>query len=177
MESSEYQFNRQASLYAASTVHRHGPSLPVLIEIAEPKPTDVVLDVATGTGNTAFALATHVERVTGLDIASGMLAEARSRARDEQVTNIDFIEGSAELLPFPDGHFTLVVSRHAPHHFHHAERFLREVRRTLRPEGRLVIADQISPSAQVSEWIEKWERTRDASHFRQRTIVEWRELT
>ncbi len=176
-ESSENQFNKQAALYAASPVHRYGPSLPVLIEMAEPKATDVALDVATGTGNTAFALAAHVGQITGLDIASGMLAQARSRADEEKVTNIDFIEGSAEELRLPDGHFSLVVSRHAPHHFHHAEKFLREVGRVLSAEGRLVLADQISPSAQVSEWIEKWERTRDPSHFLQRTIVDWRELT
>ena len=168
------QFNKQAALYATSPVHRSGPSLPVLIEVAAPKPVDLLLDVATGTGNTALALAPLVLRVIGLDVASGMLDQARVRAQAENVENVEFITGSAEELPFPDAQFSLVVSRHAPHHFHDLDKFLREVRRVLKPQGRFVVADQISPSAQVMDWVDRWERTRDPSHFRQRTVNEWR---
>ena len=46
----------------------------------------------------------------------------------------------------------------------------------LRPGGRFVLADQISPSDQLADWVDRWERTRDPSHFRQRTAAEWREL-
>ena len=170
------QFNKQAALYATSPVHRSGPSLPVLIEVAALKPVDLVLDVATGTGNTALALAPLVLRVIGLDVASGMLDQARARAQAENVENVEFITGSAEELPFPDAQFSLVVSRHAPHHFHDLDKFLREVRRVLKPDGRFVVADQISPSAQVMDRVDRWERTRDPSHFRQRTVAEWREM-
>lgn len=170
------QFNKQAALYATSPVHRSGASLPVLIEVAALKPVDLVLDVATGTGNTALALAPLVLRVIGLDVASGMLDQARARAQAENVENVEFITGSAEELPFRDTQFSLVVSRHAPHHFHDLDKFLREVRRVLKPDGRFVVADQISPSAQVMDWVDRWERTRDPSHFRQRTLAEWREM-
>ena len=54
MSSSSEQFNKQAALYATSPVHRLGPSLAVLVEMAAPESADVVLDVATGTGNTAL---------------------------------------------------------------------------------------------------------------------------
>jgi ubiquinone/menaquinone biosynthesis C-methylase UbiE len=177
MSSSSEQFNKQAALYATSPVHRLGPSLAVLVEMAAPEPADVVLDVATGTGNTALTLAPQVLKVVGLDVASAMLDQARTRAEAENVRNVEFVSGSAEELPFPEEQFSLVVSRHAPHHFHHLDKFLREVRRVLKPGGRLVVADQISPSAQVAEWVDRWEQTRDPSHFRQRTIAEWRELT
>ena len=177
MSSSSEQFNKQAALYATSPVHRLGPSLAVLVEMAAPESADVVLDVATGTGNTALTLAPQVLKVVGVDVASAMLDQARTRAEAENVQNVEFVSGSAEELPFPEEHFSLVVSRHAPHHFHHLDKFLREVRRVLKPGGRLVVADQISPSAQVAEWVDRWEQTRDPSHFRQRTITEWRELT
>jgi ubiquinone/menaquinone biosynthesis C-methylase UbiE len=177
MSSSRDQFNKQARLYATSPVHRFGPSLAVLVELAAPDPSDVVLDVATGTGNTALTLAPQVLRVIGLDVASAMLEQARARAQEDKIANAEFVSGSAEELPFSDAEFSLVVSRHAPHHFHHLDKFLREVRRVLKPGGRLVVADQISPSAQVAEWVDRWEQTRDPSHFRQRTITEWRELT
>jgi SAM-dependent methyltransferase len=171
------QFNKQAALYATSPVHRSGPSLPVLVDVAAPKPIDLALDVATGTGNTALALAPLVLRVIGLDVASGMLDQARARAQAENIQNVEFITGSAEDLPFPDAEFSLVVSRHAPHHFQDLNKFLREVGRVLKPGGRFVVADQISPSAQVADWVDRWERTRDPSHFRQRTVDEWRQAS
>lgn len=177
MSSSREQFNKQAALYATSPVHRYGPSLPVLVEMAAPKPSDLVLDVATGTGNTALALAPQVGKAIGLDLASGMLGQARARAAAEEIRNVEFLPGSAEELPFPDDEFSLVVSRHAPHHFHRLDQFLREVRRVLKPSGRFVFADQISPLKEIADWVDRWEQTRDPSHFRQRTVVEWRELT
>jgi SAM-dependent methyltransferase len=176
MSSSRDQFNKQAALYATSPVHRSGPSLPVLVEMAAPDPVDLVLDVATGTGNTALALAPLVLRVIGLDVASAMLDQARARAQAENVENVEFVSGAAEDLPFPDAQFSLVVSRHAPHHFHDLDKFLREVRRVLKPGGRFVVADQISPSAQIADWVDRWEQTRDPSHFRQRTVAEWRQM-
>lgn len=174
--SSRDQFNKQAALYATSAVHRYGPSLPVLVEMAGPESVDLVLDVATGTGNTALTLAPHVSKVIGLDVASAMLDQARARAAAENVRNVEFLPGSAEELPFANDEFSLVVSRHAPHHFRRLDEFLSEVRRVLRPGGRFVLADQISPSGQVADWVDRWERMRDPSHFRQRTVTEWREL-
>jgi SAM-dependent methyltransferase len=174
--SSRDQFNKQAALYATSPVHRFGPSLPILVEMAAPKPVDLVLDVATGTGNTALALAPQVLRVVGLDVASAMLDQGRARAQAEKIENAEFVSGSAEEIPFSDAEFSLVVSRHAPHHFHRLAKFLSEVRRVLKPGGRFVVADQISPSAEIAGWVDQWERTRDPSHFRQRTVAEWQEM-
>lgn len=174
--SSTQQFNAQADKYASSEVHRFGASLPVLIEYAAPTRQDMALDVATGTGNTALAIAPHVASMTGLDMANKMLAHAQNRANGEAHLNTIFVRGSAEEMPFPDAAFTLVTSRHAPHHFHYLDKFLTEAFRVLRPGGRLVIADQISPNAEVKAWLDEFHTTRDPSHFMQRTVQEWREL-
>lgn len=176
MTSSEQQFGAHAAKYATSEIHRSGPSLPVLLACAAPTAQDTALDVATGTGNTALALAPHVAGVTGLDLTEAMLAHARGRAALEGVLNAEFLLGSAEELPFPDASFTLLTSRHAPHHFHHLDRFLAEAFRVLRPGGRLVIADQISPTPELQPWIDAYQRRRDPSHFAQRTVAAWREL-
>ena len=114
---SREQFDAHAQKYAASTVHRFGASLPVLLELAAPQPLEHALDVATGTGNTAFAVAAFAAQVTGLDVSPGMLAQARERAKREALHNVTFLEGQAETLPFADASFDLVTSRHAPHHF------------------------------------------------------------
>jgi SAM-dependent methyltransferase len=121
MSSSSDQFNKQAALYATSPVHRFGPSLPVLVEMAGPEPDDLVLDIATGTGNTALTLAPLVRRVIGVDVAAAMLEQIRVRAEEENIQNVEFVSGSAEELPFSDAEFSLVLSRHAPHHFHDLE--------------------------------------------------------
>ncbi len=173
--SSKEQFDANAGKYAVSDVHRSGPSLPVLLELARPVQSDQSLDVATGTGHTALAVARLVAKSVGIDIAPKMLEQARRLAAEQGVSNCEFVEGSAEKIPMGDEQFTLVTARHAPHHFHHVPLFLSEVRRVLLPHGRFVMADQISPTAEVSDWLDYWERTRDPSHFRQRTVEQWRE--
>jgi SAM-dependent methyltransferase len=173
--SSKDQFNANADKYAISDVHRAGPSLPVLLQLAQPVQSDVSLDVATGTGHTALAVARFVSNTIGIDIAPKVLEQARRLAAEQAISNCAFMEGSAEEIPFGDAQFTLVTARHAPHHFRHLARFLLEVRRVLTPQGRFVMADQISASAKISDWVDYWERTRDPSHFMQRTVEQWRE--
>ncbi|NJK43571.1 MAG: class I SAM-dependent methyltransferase [Pleurocapsa sp. SU_196_0] len=177
MIDSQEQFNPLAQNYVSSHVHRFGPSLPVLLDFAAPGRGDVALDIATGTGNTALALAPFVEKVTGIDLATRMLEGARTRALEEGVTNADFQIGSAERLPFADSSFSLVTSRHAPHHFRDVPQFLSEVVRVLRPGGRFVMADQITLEPHNQAWVDAFQRTRDPSHHQQRTQEEWQALT
>jgi ubiquinone/menaquinone biosynthesis C-methylase UbiE len=173
--SSKDQFNANADKYATSDVHRAGPSLPVLLELARPVQSDQSLDIATGTGHTALAVARLVGKTIGIDIAPKMLEQARRLAAEQAISNCEFVEASAEKIPLEDGRFTLVTARHAPHHFHHVPVFLSEVRRVLASNGRFVMSDQISPTAEVFDWLDYWERTRDPSHFMQRTVDQWRE--
>jgi SAM-dependent methyltransferase len=111
---------------------------PVLAEIAGLKPGDRVLDVACGTGVLAREAATRTGstgRVTGLDLNEGMLAVAR-RLRPE----IDWRQGDAAKLPFPDGAFDAVVSQFALMFFPDRVATLREMWRVLAPHGRLAVA-------------------------------------
>jgi len=173
--SSQAQFDRQASLYATSAVHRHGASLPVLVEYADVQPGEKALDVATGTGNTAIALSVAGAEVTGLDVSPKMLQMAQGRAEEEGQT-IRFVEGSAEAIPFEDATFDLVTARHAPHHFRDVAKFLAEVVRVLKPGGRFVMSDGISPTEESKPWFDRWQTLRDRSHWTNRTVDEWRVL-
>ena len=173
---SQEQFDKQSQHYADSPLHREGPSLPVMLEYAAPQAPDIVLDIATGTGNAAMTMAPHAAKVVGIDLSEQMLKEARRLASEAGLTTVEFQMGDAENIPFADFTFDLVTARHAPHHFLNVAAFLQEVRRVLKPGGRFVMVDQISPSAVVKGWCNSWEQTRDPSHFLQRTVEEWMEL-
>src|SRR6186997_1368405 len=73
------------------------------------KAGDRVLDVACGSGNLAVPAARTGATVTGVDIATNLLEQARERAASEDLT-IQFDEGDAEQLPYDDGAFDVVVS-------------------------------------------------------------------
>ncbi len=111
---------------------------PRLVEAAAIAPGDRVLDVACGTGVLARAAAKVVGpsgSVSGIDLAPGMLALA-SRLAPE----VTFHHGPAEDLPFDAGAFDKVVSQFGLMFFRDRIQALREMRRVLRPGGRLAIA-------------------------------------
>jgi SAM-dependent methyltransferase len=116
------------------------PLGPVAVEAAAIRAGDEVLDVAAGTGNASIPAAATGARVTGLDIAPGLVATARDRAARAGVT-AEFVEGDAEDIAYPDASFDVVIStlgvQFAPHH----ERTAAELARVLRPGGRIALCN------------------------------------
>lgn len=98
------------------------------------------LDAGSGTGFLSFELAARGHRVTGIDFAPAMIAEARRKAAERGVS-IRFEEGDAEQLPFTPASFDLVISRHVLWTLAHPEAAIDEWIRMLRPGGRLVVVD------------------------------------
>ena len=174
--SAKEQFDRQAEHYDTQWNRWSEESLRWLLENAAPQPTDRALDVATGTGFTALAFAPHVAQVIGLDVSSGMLAQARKNAAEQHIPNAEFQEGPAEHLPFPDDSFDLVTCRIAPHHFLSVPKFVHEVARVLKPGGRFLLADTSVPDddPEADHWQNTVEVLRDPSHVRNYTPSEWR---
>src|ERR1700730_8256949 len=110
-------FSRTAQSYVASVSHSSGQDLRRLIEIGEWDTQQVALDIATGGGHTALAVAPHVKHITVSDLTPTMLAAARSFLEKQGFTNGDFQVADAEALPFPDASFERATCRIAPHHF------------------------------------------------------------
>jgi ubiquinone/menaquinone biosynthesis C-methylase UbiE len=98
------------------------------------------LDAGSGTGFLSLELALRGHRVTGIDFAPAMLAEARRKAAERGIS-IRFEEADAEQLPFAPGSFDLVVSRHVLWTLPHPEAAIAEWIRVLRPGGRLAVID------------------------------------
>jgi ubiquinone/menaquinone biosynthesis C-methylase UbiE len=98
------------------------------------------LDAGCGTGFLSFELAARGHRVTGVDFAPAMVAEARRKAAARGVP-IRLEEADVEQLPFAPGTFDLVISRHVLWTLPHPEAAIDEWIRVLRPGGRLVVVD------------------------------------
>ena len=118
------------------------PWASCLIEAARPQPGERVLDVGCGTGIVARRVAPLVGpggAVTGLDLSPAMLAVAREAAGQEGLV-IDWREGRAEELPFPDGGFDLAVSQFALMFFADPRAGLAEMHRVLAAGGRVAVS-------------------------------------
>jgi ubiquinone/menaquinone biosynthesis C-methylase UbiE len=171
------QFARAAQAYVESSYHARGPDLARLLELADPQPTDRVLDVCTGGGHTTLALSPHVASVVASDLTPTMLAAARTFLTSRGVANVEYVIADAEHLPFLDAAFDLVTVRAAPHHFADVRAATREMARVLRPEGRLVVSDSVaSADPALDAFDNAIERRRDPTHVRNYTEGEWREF-
>jgi SAM-dependent methyltransferase len=99
-----------------------------------------VLDVACGTGNLAVIAAARGCVVSGIDIATNLLAQARVRA-DEAGLNIDFKEADAEALPFANGSFDLAVSMFGVMFAPQPAAVSAELARVTKPGGQIALAN------------------------------------
>lgn len=100
-----------------------------------------VLDIGTGTGHCALALAGYVAQVIGLDQNEKMLERARQKVRQRGMQNVTFRQGDFEHLPLPDQSVDALVCNLALHHAVDPLAVLRECRRVLRPQGQLLVCD------------------------------------
>jgi ubiquinone/menaquinone biosynthesis C-methylase UbiE len=166
------RFAPVAANYTRSSFHASSERLQEVLDLARPKPGDLALDVATGTGNTAFALAPYVRRVIGLDVTPEMLEQARLLEAERGIKNADWVLGDVAELPFGDDTFDLYTVRAAPHHFADVGAFLNEAFRVLKP-GRDAAFIDCSPPAAAREVLHEVELRRDPSHVRALTLDEW----
>ena len=168
------RFAPVAANYAKAAFHTSPERLREVLELAQPQPSDLALDVATGTGNTALALAPFVRRVVGLDLTREMLAHACRLTGERSVPNAEWVLGDASRLPFANDSIDLYTVRAAPHHFTDFDGFLSEALRVLKPGGAAAFVDCAAPPA-AREVLHDVEVRRDPSHVRSLTLAEWTE--
>lgn len=116
-----------------------------IVELAEPRSEDFVVDLGAGTGLLTLALAPLVRELVAVDISERMLERLDDAAASEGVHNVEPLVADLRRLPLDDESATLVVSNYAFHHLDDAgkELALSEARRILRPGGRLVLCDMM----------------------------------
>jgi ubiquinone/menaquinone biosynthesis C-methylase UbiE len=171
------RFGKHAAGYATSIGHSQGPDLVMLVTLLNPRSHWRVLDVATGAGHTAAAVAPFVSEVVASDLSTGMVVQARKVIAGKGLTNVSAVVMDAEDLQFNDESFDAATSRIAPHHFYDIDKAIAELARVLKPGGVLVIEDNIAPENQdLDDFINALEKQRDATHVRSYKKSEWKEM-
>lgn len=167
-ETVKREFAKQAESFGrAGLTLSSADILAWIVEGLAPQAQWDVLDVATGTGHLGRALAPHVRRVEAVDLTDAMLAEGHAAAAAAGLGNIEFRQGNAAALPFPDGAFDLVCARLAIHHFADPPIQVAEMARVAAPGGRVALIDLVAPDdIALAESYNRLERMRDPSHVR-----------
>jgi len=106
-----------------------------------------ILDVATGTGDFAFAaMKLQPKKIIGIDISEGMLEIGRKKIRKRGMEDrMEFLYGDSEDLPFEDDHFDAVTVSFGVRNFQNLIEGLREIQRVLKPGGKAIILEFSKP--------------------------------
>lgn len=159
------QFGRAPAEYHASTAHGDPAMLDRMCAALELSSSHRAIDLATGSGHTALALAPYVSQVFAIDVTLEMLHATRANALAQQRANLSLLLGEAMALPVHSASVDVAACRIAPHHFADLDTALQEIARVLRPGGQFYVLDCSAPDdAEALAFIDEIEKLRDPSH-------------
>ena len=147
-------------------IHADAAQLERLLTYLEARPHQSLLDLGTGAGYVALALAQccPTSNVIGLDIARRSIERNNTIAFEKDLTNIHFQVFTGIELPFENDFFDGVISRFAFHHFPRPDVTLAELRRVIRTPGRLVIADAVRSDVDDTDFINDFQHLKQDGH-------------
>ena len=119
-----------------------------VVAILKKKKPEILLDIATGTGDLAINLVqTGARKIIGLDISPGMLEVGKKKVLEKHMEKtIEMIEGDSENLPFEDNMFDAVTVAFGVRNFETLEKGLSEIHRVLKPSGTFVVLETSVPT-------------------------------
>ena len=166
-------FTSQADTYANSVIIAAERARREFVDFVAPRPTDRVLDVATGPGFLAVLFAERAAEVVGIDLTEAMLLRAEANRAARGLRNVRFAAGDAEHLAFADSGFDCVTCGSAFHHFPDPAVVLAEMVRVTRQDGQIALLDIVSSEdTQKAALHNRLEHERDPSHMRSLPVSE-----
>ena len=119
-----------------------------IVAFLKEKSPDSILDIATGTGDLAIAMAkTGATKIIGLDLSPGMLEVGKKKVSNKNLQNtIEMVVGDSENLPFEDNSFDAITVAFGVRNFENLEKGLEEIYRVLKPEGHFVVLETSVPT-------------------------------
>jgi len=168
------QFGKNAQEYVDSPIHSSRDDLEILEAWAKAEMPAAALDIATGGGHAANTVAPWAGQLTALDLTPEVLHAAEAYIARNEHSNVAFVQGDAETLPFSANTFELAVCRIAAHHFPDVDAFVSEAVRVIKPGGCLLLLDNVAAEADALDKLyNEIEKRRDPSHARAWKKSEW----
>jgi ubiquinone/menaquinone biosynthesis C-methylase UbiE len=170
------QFDAVADAYATSAVHARGADLQRMVNVLAAERSWEVLDLGTGAGHAAMAVARHVRQIIAVDVSPRMLSVTERLCAEQGIGNVQGVEADGRALPFSAERFAGAISRFSAHHWPDPDQVMREVRRVLRPGAPFVLVDSMCPTSKpLDTFLNALELLRDPSHGRNEPIGSWRD--
>jgi ubiquinone/menaquinone biosynthesis C-methylase UbiE len=161
------EFTRQAEAYASAVVITDQDRLTRLVGAIAPDGSGRAIEIATGPGYVAMALAAKCCEVIGIDLTEAALQIAERTRLSRGLANVRFRTADAEALPFADNEFDIAVCRFAFHHFEYPAGVLTEMCRVCRTGATIAVEDlYASEFPPRASYYNHFERLRDHSHTR-----------
>ncbi|WP_077621731.1 demethylmenaquinone methyltransferase [Sediminibacillus massiliensis] len=145
-------YNRYDFMNSVISFQRHKAWRKDVMKRMNVKSGDTALDVCCGTGDWSFSLADAVGptgKVVGLDFSNNMLSVARKKKETNHISHLDFIQGNAMELPFEDNSFDYITIGFGLRNVPDYAQVLREMRRVVKPGGKVVCLETSQPTAPV----------------------------
>ncbi len=171
IDASRRSFNSELLSGDYSRIHDNSDQVGRMVDELGPRPGGIYLDLATGNGIVAFAVAGSEPeaQVVGIDIADQAIARNRAVAKEQGCPNIDFLVTDGRKIDFPDATFDAIASRYALHHFPDPEVTLLDARRVLRPAGGFVVCDAVRHPRDKGDFVNGFQALKPDGHVRMYT--------
>ncbi|WP_113672091.1 class I SAM-dependent methyltransferase [Vallitalea guaymasensis] len=168
------QFNKGARNFNDWSVTQDEKSIKALADFCELSKSDIVLDIACGTGAFSLLAARYADNVKGIDISKGMINIAKENAKKRELDNVHFYCQNVEDIDVDNQLFSLVISRSAFHHMKRYKNVFLQMVRCCKTDGRICIQDIISyDNKKLDNYFEEMEQLIDKSHYRSYTKREF----